>query len=84
MKNTTALPFSLSLFTALITITCFSIPFFSHAHTCLAKRGTVKKKWKKNETTENTGIINKREIRNPKHEDRNNGQNTNAPMIKTT
>lgn len=38
MKNPTPLPFSLRLFTTLITIICFSIPFFSHAHTFLAKR----------------------------------------------
>ncbi len=39
---------------------------------------------KKDVTTEDTEKISKREIRNPKHEARNNDQNTNAPMIKTS
>jgi endonuclease YncB( thermonuclease family) len=38
MKNITALPFSLRLCAALITILCLSIPFFAHAYTCPAKR----------------------------------------------
>jgi len=36
-----------------------------------------------NSATEVTEKNSKREILNPKHEARNNDQNTNAPMIKT-